>query len=162
MKQDSVRLVLDLMRKTFGSEFATYYDGDPEAIPLSNLPALIVTQTNDTTTEGQQGEDDVTDQVTIKVVLNKKDDFDGDRVDPLNMTERRLRDYVARLDAEGRYDPKSIKGALRAELLEGVTAIAPTMSVEYGLNPRVPGEGLADLTAEAHVSFGIQYSVFTY
>lgn len=161
-KLDSVRLVLNLMRKTFGSTFAEYYDGDPEAMPKSNLPALIVTQTNDTTEEGAMGEDDIVDRITIKVVLNKADDFDGDRVDPLNMTERRLRDFVGRLDGAGRYDERSIKGALRNHLLEGITAVAPTISVEYGLNPRMPGEGLADLTAEAHVTFDVQHSVYTY
>lgn len=161
-KKDSVRLVLDLMRETFGSEFAEYYDGDPEAIPVSNLPALIVTQGSDTTTEGQQGEDDVADSITVKVVLNKRDDFDGERADPLNLTETRLRRYVALLDDQGQYDARSIKGALRSSLLDGVEAIAPTIRVEYGLNPRVPGNGLADLTAEAHVTFDIEHSVYSY
>lgn len=162
MNKDSVQLVLELLRETFGSEFAEYYDGDPEAIPVSNLPAIIVTQSTDNTTEGEQGEDDITDSITVKVVLNKRDDFDGDRVNPLNLTETRLRRYVARRSAEGKYDPKSIKGALRTHLLDGVAAVAPTIHVEYGINPRVPGDGLADLTAEAHVTFDIQHSVFTY
>lgn len=163
---DSVQLVLDAMRATFGAEFTTYYDGDPEAIPVFNLPALIVTQTSDETTEGAMGQDDVTDQITIKLVLNKRDDFTT-TLDPLNTTERRLRDYVGKKSREtGLYQERTVKHALRNNIaLQGITAIANSMNVEYGLTPRV---GLTKsntqeelLTAEAHVTFGIQYAVDT-
>lgn len=158
---DSVRAVLDLMRDTFKEDFKTYYDGDPEAIPASNLPAIIVMQANDSTEEGAQGEDDVTDQITVKVVFDKRDDFDGEKADPLNLTETKLRRYMGHRK-NGRYDPRTVKGALRNALLDGVEAIAPTISIEYGINPRVAGDGLAALTAEAHATFDIQYSVDTY
>lgn len=160
---DSVQLVLDAMRETFGAEFKTYYDGDPEAIPVFNLPALIVTQTGDETAEGAFRQDDVIDRLTIKLVLNKRDDFTT-KLDPLNTTERRLRDYVGKKSAAtGRYEEQTVKYALRHAALEGVTAIAGSITVEYGLMPRT---GLTDkntltelLTAEAHVNFAVQYSV---
>lgn len=165
--EDTVQRVLRLMRDTFGSEFATYYDGDPEAIPLFNLPAIIVTQTGDETSEDQQGEDKVLDAITIKVVLDKRDDFTGDKVDPLNLSERKIRDFIAKRDPEtGQYDPRSVKGAIRKELLDDFTAVAPTMNVEYGLNPRGAGYAkdveYANLTAEGHVSFTVEYPVATY
>lgn len=161
--EDTVQRVLRLMKDTFGGAFKEYYDGDPEAIPLFNLPAIIVTQTGDETTEDQQGEDKVLDAITIKVVLNKRDDFTGDKIDPLNLTERKIREFIAKRDPEtGMYDPHSVKGAIRKELLSDFTAVAPTMNVEYGVNPRVVGEGLADLTSEGHVSFTVEYPVETY
>jgi hypothetical protein len=165
--EDNVVRVLNLMRTTFGEEFKTYYDGEPEVIPLFNLPAIIVTLTTDDTTEGSMGQDDVEDHITVKVVLNKKDDWDGDKVNPLNMTERKIRDYIGRRDQEtGNYDPHTVKGAIRKDLLAGVEEVAATMTVEYGINPRAIGSSkdteYADLTAEGHVSFGIQYSVDTY
>ncbi|MFJ6416472.1 hypothetical protein [Paeniglutamicibacter sp. NPDC091659] len=166
--QDNVQRVLNLMKTTFGSEFKTYYDGEPEVIPLFNLPCIIVTQTSDTTTEGAQGQDDVEDTITVKVVLNKKDDWNGDKVDPLNMTERKIRDYVGKRDkVTGNYEPQTVKGALRKELLaDDVEAVAPTMNVEYGINPRAVGEDTktqyAIRTAEGHVTFGVQFSVDTY
>lgn len=161
--EDTVQRVLRLMRETFGKAFQEYYDGDPEAIPLFNLPAIIVTQTGDETSEDQQGEDKVLDAITIKVVFNKRDDFTGDKIDPLNLTERKIREIIARRDPEtGAYDPQSVKGAIRKKLLDDFTAVAPTMNVEYGVNPRVAGEGLADLTAEGHVSFTVEYPVETY
>lgn len=162
---DSVQLVLDAMREAFGHEFKTYYDGDPEAIPVFNLPALIVTQTNDETAEGAFGQDDVVDQLTIKLVLNKRDDFTT-KLDPLNTTERRLRDYVGKKNSEtGRYEERTVKYALRHAALEGVTAIGNSITVEYGLTPRT---GLTDsntltdlLTAEAHINLAVQYSIDT-
>lgn len=160
--EDNVQRMLRLMRDTFGDAFKTYYDGDPEAIPVFNLPAIIVTQTGDDTREAEMGEDDIEDRLTIKVVFNKRDDWDGDKVNPLNMTERKIRDFIAARDqTSGNYDPRTIKGALRNHALDGVTAVAGAMNVEYGINPRIAGEGLADLTAEGHVSFAIQYSVET-
>lgn len=164
--EDNVQRILHLMKATFGETFKTYYDGDPEAIPLFNLPAIIVTQSDDETKEAAMGEDDVTDTLTIKVVLNKMDDFDGNKVNPTNMTERKIRKFISRRDeATGLYDPISLKGALRNHGLDGVTAVAPSLKVAYGLTPRTVGTDdktqYASLTAEGHVTFTIQYSVET-
>jgi hypothetical protein len=161
--EDNVQRMIVLMKDTFGESFKTYYDGDPEAIPLFNLPAIIVTQTSDETQEGAMSQDDVEDRLTIKVVLNKRDDWTGDRVDPLNMTERKIRDFIAARDPQtGRYADQTVKKALRHHALDGVTALANSMTVEYGINPRVaPSDGFADLTAEGHVTFPIEYSVDT-
>lgn len=160
----TVTKVLDLMKATFGSKFEAYYDGDPEAIPLFQLPCIIVTQTTDDTEEAAQGEDDVTDRITIKVVLNKKDDFDADKVSEVNTTEKRIRDLIALRDPEtGNYSTGTVKHAIRSAMLDGVLAIASAMNIEYGLNPRyAPGSDYADLTTEGHVTFGVEYSVDTY
>jgi hypothetical protein len=148
------------MKDTFGDTFKTYYDGDPEAIPLFNLPCIIVTQTSDETEADSWQQDEVTDQITVKIVLDKRDDFDGDKVNPLNMTERKIRNFVGERDQEtGFYLPRTVKGAIRTMATEGITAIAGTMNVQYGINPRVSGEGLADLTAEGHITFPISYPV---
>lgn len=158
--EDNVQRILHLMRDTFGSTFKTYYDGDPEAIPVFNLPCVIVTQTSDETTADSWQQDEVEERITVKIVLNKRDDFDGDKVKPLNMTERKIRNYVAERDlTTGLYLPRTVKGAIRTMATDGITAIAGTMNVEYGINPRISGEGLADLTAEGHVTFAISYPV---
>lgn len=156
---------LELMEATFGDTFKTYYTGDPDVIPVFNLPCVIVTQTRDDTTEGQQGEDDVTDTIVIKLVLNKADDYTGNSIDPLNLTEKRLRDYVSSIGDDGLYAPKTVKYALRNVLLEGdVEAVAPTMSIEYGLNPRnsLGKASNVEWTTEAWVTFTTQHSVETY
>ncbi|KUM39017.1 hypothetical protein [Arthrobacter sp. EpRS71] len=158
--EDNVQRIVRLMQDTFGDTFKTYYDGDPEAIPVFNLPCVIVTQKSDETTADSWQQDEVEDQITIKIVLNKRDDFDNDKVNPLNMTERKIRDFVGERDPEtGFYLPRTVKGAVRTMATKGITAIAGTMNVEYGITPRVPGEGLADLTAEGHVTFPISFAV---
>ena len=165
---DAVDLVLARIEETYGEagpegKFRTYYNGEPEVIPMFNLPCVIVTQLRDDTEEAEMGEDDVTDQIRIKLVMNKKEDYSG-TIDPLNLTEKRLRDLVGRRNAQNQYKDGTIKRMLRDALLEGVTAVAPTMAVEYGVNPR---DTLGDSdnvawTAEAWVTFSIQYSVETY
>lgn len=161
--QDTAERLVELFRSEFGGVFKQYYNGDPEAIPLFNLPALIVTQTGDTTTEGAMGEDDIRDSITVKVVYNKRDDFDADQVNPLNTTDKKIRDIVGRRDPEtGDYVPKTVKHVIRSLAFEGVEAVAPSMTVEYGINPRPGAEGYADLTSEGHVSFDVQWSADTY
>ena len=162
--QDSVERVLCLMKDTFGDEFKTYYDGDPEVIPRFNLPCLIVMQTTDNTSESETGSDDVDDEIRIKLVFDKREDFDFDMTKDVDMTEKRLRKLVAGRGTDGRYLSTSVKGALREDLLDGPTAIAPTMTIQYGINPRetLGSEGNVPLTAEAWVTFTLRYAVDTY
>ena len=159
---DIVKRTIDLMRTTFGTTFKEYYDGDPEQIPLFNLPALIVDQTNDTTTEAAYGQDDVDDSITVKVVMDKRDDFNGDQVDPLNMTARKIRELIGKRDPVTRkYETKTVKGALRTHLLDGITALAPVVTVEYGIVPRGGDSNYATLTSEGHVKISMTYTVNT-
>jgi hypothetical protein len=158
---DSVAQVLALMKETFGDPgptgvFAEYYDGDPEAIPLFNLPALIVDQTGDTTVGAAFEQDDVSDTIVVKIVLNKRDDFDNDKVKALNTTSRKIRDLIARIDPDtGTYAAGTVKHTLRNALFDNATMISNELRVEYGIMPRAGGDGYADLTAEGHVTFDI-------
>ena len=166
--KSSVELVIELLQATYGpagpeGRFRTYYNGDPEVIPRFNLPCIIVTQTGDSTVEGEMGEDDVTDQLIIKVLLDKRDDLTGS-IEPTNLTDKRLRELVASRDDQNEYKTGTIKRMLREALLEDVTAVAPTMDIQYGISqrPTMDDESNADWTAEAHVTFSVQYSVNTY
>lgn len=162
---DSVELVLAKVKDVFGDTFKTYYDGDPLAIPAFNLPALIVDLSNDDTTEGAMGEDDIVDSIVIKVVFDKRDDFEGDGngVDTDNLTVKRIRKIVGQVNREaGQYPDKSLKHVVRTLVTEDFTAVLSDLNVSYGVNQRVQGAGLADITEEAHLTFRIQYSADTY
>lgn len=165
--KESVELVLDLMEETFGSDIKTYYNGDPEVIPAFNLPAIIVVQLTDDTQEGQQGEDDVSDQIRVKVLRDKREDYTGDAVNPLDLSEKKIRGLIGGqelVDGARRYKDKTVKGALRNALLDGVEAIASNMSVQYGVNPRdtLGSTDNVEWTSEGWVTFNIEYSVDTY
>lgn len=160
----SVDRVLALMKDTFGPagknrRFKVYYDGDPIAIPLFNLPALVVELVEDDTNEAAYGQDDIEERFLIKVVFNKSDDFDGDLVNPLDMTAKKIREIIGKIAPDTKtYAKATVKYALRKHLTDGETALAPRMQVKYGVTPREAGEGYAKLTAEGHVSFSITTS----
>lgn len=158
MYEESTQRIVALMKETFGSQFKEVYDGDPDEIPLFNLPCLVVDQTNDNTVKAAFGQDDVTDSLIIKVIYNKADDW-ANNVDPNDLTSRKIRRIVAARDPEtGDYLPGTIKHALRHYATEGITAIGGDVAIEYGIVPRTYGdEGL--LTQEGWVRFTITYSV---
>lgn len=158
MHTEITQKILTLMKETFGSEFNEYYDGDPDQIPVFNLPCVVVDQLTDDTERGSWGQDDITETIIIKVIYNKADDY-SDNVDPLNLTTRKIRRAVGARDPEtGDYAPNTIKFAIRQFATEGITAVATTMTVQYGLVPRLEGD-IGILTQEAHVQFPVRYSV---
>ena len=162
---NSVDRIKLLMIDTFGSKFKKYYDGDPDVIPKFNLPCIIVQQVRDDTAEAEMGQDDVTDQIRIKVLYDRADDWTGATSDG-DLTEKKLRDVVGTtVTSDRQYKPGTIKHAIRKELLNrDVEAVAPTMSIEFGVNPRetLQSEENAAWTAEAWVTFGVKFSVDTY
>jgi len=166
--QDSVERIVELMESTFtfGGDgiYKTIYSGEPEQIPAFNLPAIIVTETSDTTEAGAFAQDDVTEQITIKVVYNSQDDYsngtqggDGKGVDPKNLTETKIRKAINARDPEtGHYLSTSIKGALRSlQTPDGTTEVGELIQVEIGIQPRANGL----LTSEGHVTFSLKYPV---
>lgn len=158
MHEEITQRILKLMKDTFPGVFKEFYDGDPDQIPTFNLPCVVVDQTNDATERGTWGQDDVEETIIIKVIFNKADDY-SDSVDPLDLTSRKIRQIVAARDPEtGDYAKNTVKYAVRQFSTEGITAIATTMTVQYGLVPRLEGD-IGILTQEAHVQFPVRYSV---
>ncbi|MFC8008936.1 hypothetical protein [Streptomyces cinereoruber] len=153
--QDSVPRILNLMKETFGGQFNQYFDGEPGVVFEKELPAIIVTQVDDLTEPGTFGQDDVTERIMVKILLNKKDDFQTSR-DPENLTETKLRKIVGGRDpVTGHYEEQSVKGALRAFGTEGIVAIGRSVEVMYETQPRQDDV----LTAEGRVLFSLQYAV---
>lgn len=159
MHLETTKRILDLMKVTFpGGPFKEFYDGDPDEIPTFNLPCIVVDQTKDETAKGAWSQDDVTDNIIIKVIFNKSDDYTAD-LDPADTTNKKIRDIVAARDPlTGDYLPNTIKYALRHFATEGLTAVGSDLNIEYGMVPRLNGDaGL--LTQEGWVQFSVQYAV---
>lgn len=150
------RLIALFKSKVDGKPFVAFYNDDPGIIPAFNLPALVVTVTRDDTESGAYEQDDVTETVLVKVIFDKKADYENDKANPGDMTQGKIRKLVGERDkTTGHYLPATIKGTIREFATEGITAIAGSMSTEYGVQPRENGIS----TAEAHVTFTIQYTV---
>lgn len=155
--KDSVQLVLDLLRERLdgAGAFKSFYDGDPDLIPTMNLPALVVTKTSDTSEPATQDQDDVTDTIVVKAILNKADDWGNDRAKTKELTEAKLRRWMEERDpVTRRWKPTTIKGALR-QGLDGDRRIGQRMSLEIGVTPR-PGDLV---THEAHLTITVEYIV---
>ena len=160
--EDNVQRILAIMKETFkGGPFVTFYDGDPEAIPVFNLPALIVSKASDTGDIATTFQEDVTEQLVIKAVFNKKDDWAND-VDPTNMTERKIREVIGARDrSTGEYLPQTIKGALRTKLSTNNIVIGENMRTELGIRARASTIENTDayITEEGHVTIDVDYYV---
>ncbi|WKK71451.1 hypothetical protein Q0F99_19115 [Rathayibacter oskolensis] len=153
---DSVTRVLALMERTFGTTFKKYFDDDPGAIPAFDLPCVVVTELNDVTEGAAFGQDDVTETIMIKLVFNKRDGYANDKVEEVVFNQREIREMVgARDPVTGRFLDRTVKGAIRQYVTEGVTSVSEAMTTEYGVAPRSNGV----TTLEAHVTFTLRYSV---
>lgn len=156
---DSVQTVLKLLKAAIGEGgfFKSFYDGDPDVIPAMNLPALVVTKTGDDGEPGTNVQDDITETLVVKAILDKKDDWDN-KVDPINMSERKLRGVMEARDRTTRkWLPNTIRGALRNEIDSDVPhpTISQRHSLQIGVTPR-PGNLV---THEAHLTITVQYAV---
>ncbi|AZZ51429.1 hypothetical protein C1I64_04810 [Rathayibacter festucae DSM 15932] len=148
--------VLNLMERTFGSTFKKYFDDDPGAIATFDLPCVVVTELSDVTEGAAFGQDDVTESIMIKLVFNKRDGYANDKVEEVVFNQREIRKLVgARDPLTGRFLDRTVKGAIRQYVTEGVTSVSDAMNTEYGVAPRSNGV----TTLEAHVTFTLRYSV---
>ncbi|WIE74485.1 hypothetical protein [Curtobacterium sp. MCSS17_007] len=153
---DRVTKVIDLLRDRFGEYFKRYFDDDPGDIAAFDLPCVIVSENQDVTSQGSMSQDDIEEQILIKVVFDKKDDYRNDKEVLDAPTQRKLRAIVGRRDeTTGHYMDQTVKGAIRDFGRLDQNEIADDMTTEYGIQPRDSGL----MTIEAHVTFGIQYSV---
>lgn len=145
---DMVTSVLALCRTLLGASFVAFYEGDPIKIPTANLPCVIVeaVQSEINTTSGATGFDASSDRISIRLVMNKEDDFDaGDETD---LTERKLRRFVQARDPQtGKYMSGTLMNAIRNDVTFQNLAINSEVEIIYDINPR----GNMVATSEAQV-----------
>lgn len=159
MHEHSATQLLNFIREQYGSKFAEYYDGDPDLIPDFNLPCIVVQKNSDQTENGPTGLQRVTEELLVKVILNKADDWTGG-VDPTQLTEKRIRDMVEGRDAvTGRYRDDTLKHALMTRFTYEGAAIDQGMRFELGVNPRDLTAGSELITEEGHLTLTISYLV---
>jgi hypothetical protein len=157
MKKDSVQLLLELLKDKLASRgFKEFYDTDPDEIPTANLPCVVVEQLSDVMTRASVAENDITDTLVIKVVMNKRD-FERPDQNPENRTGRKLREIFNGRDATtGRYLPTTVRGAVERVKLDGDRRISRDQALEFGVALRPNNMA----TYEGHLTIQILHSVY--
>ena len=148
--KDGVARVVDLLKDTFGDSFREYFNGDPAGIAESQLPAIIVSETEGTISSGASGTDNITENILIIVSLNKKDDFGAPN--DTDLTEFKLRKLVKGQNVDGQYYPKTIMYALRKYISMNDAVLRSEIATDFNVNQR--GENL--YTQEAYISITIE------
>lgn len=152
---DTITRILTLLRTTFGENFKSYYEGDPIQIPKSSFPCIIVEKVATQIAVGATGTDRLTEQLSVRVVLNKSDDYGAS--DNFDTTERKLRRLVEARDAStGLFQADTLMHVLRTNITLGSVVLDSTIEVLYELNPRP--EQL--VTSEASLSIVTTQDVF--
>lgn len=148
VKKAAVESVIALIAQYFyPSVFHTIFEGDPIEIGESLLPCVVVEKVAGDVTVAGTGMDRITEQIRIKIVLNKKDDFGASNTEDL--TERKLRQYIEGRDATtGYFLAESLMGILRKNYTLLNLATKQDISIAYDLDLR-PNE---IITSEGHVT----------
>lgn len=155
--RDSVSDVIQLMRDSFGEagEIKGFFDGDPELLGKSTMPAIAIYKHNTTTGPGPTGFDAIQFDLMVKVILDKRQDIGGAAGATTDLTERHLRELVeGRSDTTGLYNEQSVMGILRTYLTLNSNnfpmnpQLNQTVDVAYYVVPR-PDQSI---TTEAHIT----------
>lgn len=151
--ESSTERVLRFLRDQFGvGIFKAHFEGDPVKIGISSLPALVVEKVGGSITAGPTGMDRVREQVLIKIVMNKKDDFGASQ--NVDLTEKKLRELVEGRDSQtGYYEDKSLMGCIRKNYTLGGAIVGQDIDIGYDVNPFRPDE---IITSEAHVTISLE------
>jgi hypothetical protein len=124
----------------------SFYEGDPIQIPDAAYPAIIVEKISARVGVDASGMDKMIENLVIKIVMNKKEDLGQD--DTVDMTERKLREFVEGRDDNGLYASNTILNLIRTMLtLEGRVVNNDT-NISYDVIPLGGGRARseADIT----------------
>lgn len=156
MYQQPIDALLGFLKQQYlNAPFKEFYNGDPDVIPDFNLPALSVSKNNDRMEKGPTGFQSVYEELVIRVIYNKKEDWTADLA-TTRLTEQKIRDIVEARDPDtGAYLENTLKHALMHRFeMEGI-AIDNNLSFELGIVPR-PDDAF---TQEGHLTISVQYLV---
>ena len=137
----------------------SYYEGDPEIIGKSSLPAICIMKTDGSIDAGPTGTDENTDSITIKVLFDKSDDFGA--TDNEDLTEKKLRLLMEDRDpVTGYWKPDTIIGILRTNYTLGGVTLEQKMKPKYFIEKRATGTSDIMYTSEAHLSIETRELVY--
>lgn len=132
--KDGITRIIELLKDSFGESFS-YFDGDPEEIGESFLPAICVSEPEGEIRGSAVGTDDIFETVVIKIIMNKKDDL-GATPDK-KLTEFKLRKLVKGQDpSDGSYLPTTLMYALRKNITLTDAVLDEQIKTQFDVNIR--------------------------
>lgn len=134
--KDVVTRIIELLRNAYTEDKVhAFFEGDPIQIADSALPCIIVEKIEGRSTVDATGTDTIAEQISIRLVLNKRDDFGASQ--EVDMTERKLRIWAEGRDTTtGYYTTDSLMYLLRTNLTLGGEVIDSDMDIRYDVNAR--------------------------
>ena len=132
--------ILNLLKTNLGQAgpIKDYYFGDPWQIPATSLPCIIVDVIRERVTQTTMIKDDVTTSVLIKLVMNKRDDFDKPGREA--RVKRKLREILSGRDpSTGEYNTASVMYILRKNYRLGIGGTGQEAVVEFNDTTKNPG-----------------------
>lgn len=153
--KDGVARVIELLRDAFGDQFKAYFNGQPQEIPESMLPCIMVSETSGVIESGATGTDNITETIIIIVALNRKDDIDADP--EKDLTEFKLRklvkgQYPQSHAKSGQYMEQSLMYAIRTYITMMDSVVNSRIETDFDVNIR----GEQTLTQEAYVAITLE------
>lgn len=147
LKDNVPKVLINLFKDALEDTFKLYREGDPGIPNLSQLPAMFITEPDTGYDTGPTGHDELTHEILIQVVFNKKDDFGnpdhGSSLDHWLDAITQGRDVTT-----GKLKDKTVMGVLRKNLTLGNLMIDNIGGVKKGIIIR--SEELT--TAETQIS----------
>jgi hypothetical protein len=145
--KDGVARIIELLKDALGDGY-TYFNGQPEEIPESLLPCVMVSETVGKVESHATGTDLLTETIMIIIALNKKDDILGP--DPnIDLTEFKLRKLVKGQHPDtGEYLPETVMYALRKHITMSDSILKTDITTDFDENVR----GEETVTQEAYVT----------
>lgn len=144
------RKIWQLLRDNLSDPFRAFYYGDPVLIPESMLPCIVVDTINSASDLGPTQFDDLTTSVIVKVIFNKKDDFNATPEQAL--TKQKVEFYTEGRDINtGLYLPNTIMGILRTNITLEENASQFTAGVNYDVIIRPEDT----ITEESHTTLNV-------
>ena len=150
---DIVKKVIEILEEHANPKLRRpFYDGDPIAIPTSMFPAVAVELSGSDIDTGPTSYDKHLDTLMIKVIVDKKQDFN--KLPGEVVAQNTLRDFVKGVDENDALKADSIVGILRKHLSLDSSALEQLISIEFSVVKR------EDITTEeAWILFSVESNV---
>jgi hypothetical protein len=153
--KDGVARILELLKDTFGDQFKSYFNGQPEDIADAQLPCIMVSETTGAVESDATGVDLITETVVIILALNRKDDIGAD--ESTDLTEFKLRklvkgQYPDGHASQGHYLPETVMYAIRKNITMENSVLQSNITTDFDIIQR----GEDTYTQEAYVTVTLQ------